>query len=142
MSATNAIDLRNPPADGYDLRAGADYGRVAATADGFTLDGAPLPSGDLTVQCHCADYGCGALRFDLRVGGATYLGAMIHGNGGVLNGAEDRFPAWLELARLEGRRLMVWTRDCPPNDCDLRFHVAASAVEVLRVWKLPKRAGR
>lgn len=81
------------------------------------------------VHCTVMD----ATRFDLRVDGVTYLGAAIHGAGGVLRGYDaERFASFWRRRSRDASDVLLYTT----HTATAQEHVSASlaSVEVLRVW--------
>ena len=81
------------------------------------------------VPCHVTD----ATRFDLRVDGVTYLGAAIHGAGGVLRGYDaERFASFWRRRSRDVSDVILYTT----HTATAQEYVSAppASVEVLRVW--------
>ena len=81
------------------------------------------------VSCRVTD----ATRFDLRVDGVTYLGAAIHGAGGVLRGYDaERFASFWRRRSRDTSDVILYTT----HTATAQEYVSAppASVEVLRVW--------
>ncbi len=81
------------------------------------------------VQCHVID----ATRVDLRVNGVTYLGAALHGAGGVLRGYDSaRVATFLRRRAREPHPVLIYTTHTPAQSVSIEAEPAC--IEVLRVW--------